>query len=331
MKADAGRDRPPGGPSDFTTAGPAGPPYLTTVQWRQIGLITCGAVAIFVFLRWLPTGTSLSHMDFRVDAKNSIEFCDPLNPQFIPVVAVASPVSLTLNAPTAHAGEPVVAKVTLRTASGKPIATEDLLVVHTKRLHLLISDPSLTDYQHVHPEPTGAPGEWRFRFTPHASGAYRIFADFTPAATNRGLYATTDLNVEPSLVAGPKPAIENTPDAAMGYSFELTPATQPVRAKQPVDLKFTITRSNGGVVPLEPVMDAYAHLVAFDQARSGFAHLHPMQVDLSQAPDRVRPTLNFKITIPSAGRYVIWSQVNLAGRETFVPFWFDVLSASGGK
>jgi hypothetical protein len=28
--------------------------------------------------------------------------------------------------------------------------------------------------------------------------------------------------------------------------------------------------------------------------------------------------------IPSPGRYVIWSQMNLAGREVFAPFWFDV-------
>lgn len=299
-------------------------PELTVRQWRQIGWITFGAVGVFALLRWLPTGTNLSHMDFRVDAKNSIEFCDPLNPQFIPVVAVASPVSLSVQAPPARAGEMVTATVTLKTASGKPIEAQDLLVVHTRRLHLLISDPTLMDYQHVHPEPTRRAGEWSFRFVPHLSGAYRIFADFTPAATNRGLYANADLQVEPSkkteLTA--TPLIGST--LPEGYSFALTPAVKPLRAKQPIDLKFTISRSNGALVPLEPVMDAYAHLVAFDQKRSGFAHLHPMQVDPLQTPDRTHPTLNFKIMIPSAGRYVIWAQVNLAGTETFVPFWFDV-------
>jgi hypothetical protein len=71
-------------------------------------------------------------------------------------------------------------------------------------------------------------------------------------------------------------------------------------------------------------MGAFAHLVAFDQARSGFAHLHPMEIDLEKPPDPRQPELNFKITIPRAGRYVIWAQVSLGGRETFVPFWFDV-------
>ena len=72
-------------------------------------------------------------------------------------------------------------------------------------------------------------------------------------------------------------------------------------------------------------MDAYAHLVAFDETRSGFAHLHPMQSDPLQAPDRMQPALDFKVTIPSAGRYVVWAQVKIAGDERFTPFWFDVV------
>ncbi len=72
-------------------------------------------------------------------------------------------------------------------------------------------------------------------------------------------------------------------------------------------------------------MGAWAHLVAFDLARSGFAHLHPAETDLLKAPAAKNPVLNFKLTIPRAGRYVIWAQVNLAGREEFVPFALEVV------
>jgi hypothetical protein len=310
---------------------------LTRPQQNQIALITLGAVALFVTFRYLPTGTNLSHMDFRATGKNSIEFCDPANPQFIPVVNVRSPVTMTLekvnilrpsNAPEATLE--VNGTLTLKTASGKPIAPEDLLVMHTRKLHLLIVDPTLTDYQHVHPEPTRTPGSWNFNFTPHRGGDYRIFADFTPVATGRGLYANADLKlgawaVGARLVNQP---VAPPPNAFVaereGYRFALVPAAQPLRARQPADLKFVVTRIEGGPVPLEPVMGAFAHLVAFDEARSGFAHLHPMEVDLLKPPDAVRPTFSFKITIPQAGRYVIWSQVNLGGHEVFAPFWFDV-------
>src|SRR3954468_909649 len=64
----------------------------SSINLRQVVLITLAAVAVFVGLRSLPTGTNLSHMDFRATGANVIEFCDPLNPQFISVVAARSPV-----------------------------------------------------------------------------------------------------------------------------------------------------------------------------------------------------------------------------------------------
>lgn len=306
-------------------SGPAAAPAppLGSTQRRQIAWITVGAIAVFVTLRLLPTGTNLSHMDFRVEARNAnaIEFCDPLNPQFIPVVAMTSPVTMKLVTATPLAiGREARCTVVLRTASGKPIAPEDLIVAHTKKLHLLIIDPTLADYQHVHPEPRGK-GEWAFAFTPRASGQYRIFADFTPAATGRGLYASTEVNV----LGGAADQLFLMPPEPTPYRFTLTPGKPVLRAGEAIDLVFRVVRADGGGVPLQPVMGAFAHLVAFDKARSGFAHLHPMEIDLAKPPDATHPTLNFKVTIPKPGPYVIWAQVNLAGKEQFVPFWFEVI------
>jgi hypothetical protein len=329
-----GGSRPPGGSSTPSASGaatltrPEAGFHLSRQQYRQAAFITLGAVGLFFLFRHLPTGTNLNHMDFRVQGGNAIEMCDPLNPQFIPVVDVRSPVTMTLVPEAAAiAGQEVRAAFTLRTASGKAIAPEDLVIAHTKKMHLLIIDPDLADYQHVHPDPTGTPGEWTFHFTPHTGGIYRIFADFTPVATGRGLYANTEL-----AVAGDHPVPEISAASRRlswiyeqeGYRFELQPGVQPLRARQTIDLKFSVTRLDGAAVPMEPVMGAYAHLVAFDEGRSGFAHLHPVETDLSRRPDAQRPTLSFKIMIPRAGRYVIWSQVNLGGREAFAPFWFDV-------
>lgn len=299
---------------------------LGSAQKKQIAWITAGAIAVFVGMRFLPTGTNLNHMDFRVTGQNAIEFCDPANPQFIPVVAVRSPVSMAVkwDAPLV-AGSAAQGAVVLRTASEKPIEAQDLLVAHTRKLHLLIVDPSLTDYQHVHPEPGGTRGEWIVRWTPKFGGMYRIFADFTPAATARGLYASADADVAGPAAAVGAPKGGSAQVALPPYKFAVAPAVAPMRAAQPADLKFTVTRSDGAAVPMEPVMGAFAHLVAFDEARSGFAHLHPAEVDLEKKPDAMRPELNFKIMIPRPGRYVVWAQVNLGGSERFAPFWFDVV------
>jgi hypothetical protein len=299
---------------------------LSPEQRKRIAFITAAAIALFVIVRELPTGTNLSHMDFRVQGGNVIEFCDPANPQFLPVVSVRSPVALAVAAAVPPAaGRDVDATLTLTTFSGKPIAPEDLQVVQTKRIHLLIADPSLDDYQHVHPEPGRRPGEWTFRFHPRFGGAYRIFADFTPVATNRGLYAETEMQVS----GAPNPVVSGTQAPSWsahmgGYAFALAPASLPIRAGVPSKLTLSITKEGGGAVPLQPVMGAFAHLVAFDTQRSGFAHIHPDQADVTRLPDSMRPAFTFRVTIPSAGRYVIWSQVNLGGTETFAPFWFDV-------
>jgi hypothetical protein len=291
---------------------------------RQVVIITVVALALYLGVRLLPTGSNLNHMDFRMEGKGALEFCDPANPQFIPVVAVRSPVVVTLQSDREPAREQEI-KFTLKlaTASGKPVAPEDLIVAHTRKLHLLVVDPTLNDYQHVHPEPGRRPGEWVFTLTPQRAGTYRVFADFTPAATQRGLYASADFTVP-----GPVATVvrePNTTAQVARFNFELV--TPPLfQAGKVADLKFRIESQGRDKVPvpLQPVMGAFAHLVAFDEARSGFAHLHPNETDLSQPPDSLRPELNFKITIPSPGRYVIWAQVNLGGSEIFVPFWVDV-------
>jgi hypothetical protein len=292
---------------------------------RQIWLITGTALALYVVIRLLPAGSNVNHMDFRLEGKGAIEFCDPANPQFIPVVSARSPVVMLLKSDRPpERNQPVEFTLTLRTASGKPIGPADLLVAHTRKLHLLVVDPTLSDYQHLHPEPGRRPGEWLFRLTPRRAGDYRVFADFTPAATQRGLYAAADFTVPGTVATVISSA--NTTWQELGYNFELV--LPPVlNVGKPADLRFRIesqgTRKEP--VPLQPVMGAFAHLVAFDEARSGFAHLHPLETDLARPPDPLRPELNFQVTIPQPGRYVIWAQVDLAGKEVFVPFWVDVL------
>jgi hypothetical protein len=327
---------------------------LSGRQWRQIAGLTLGAIAIYATMRALPTGTNLHAVDFAA-GKGALEMCDPANPQFVPVVAVRSPVTMTLSPSGAvQTGQKTQYLMTLGTSTGRPIGPADLLIAHTQKMHLLIADPTLTDYQHIHPEPGAKAGEWTFAFTPRRAGLYRVFADFTPAVTGRSLYASADVAVAAAVGAEqtgdrtvardqemkPDPILsarmkELKPDPFSsadpfssevdGVRFTLRAGQEPIRAGEPEDLSLAITRDDGKPVALEPVMGAYAHLVAFDNRRSGFAHLHPMQADPSIPPDPVKPVLPFKLKIPLPGRYVIWAQVKPGGHETFVPFWFDVV------
>jgi hypothetical protein len=311
------------------------------VNWRGAVWITVAAVALYVGFRVLPTGTNLHHLDFQVSGAGALEMCDPSNPQFIPVVAARSPVRLELRAAdgaAAEVGRESAFVLTLTTSAGKPIGPVDLATVHTRKLHLLVIDPTLTDYQHLHPEPGGKPGEWVFRHTPARAGVYRVFADFTPTATGRGLYSFADYTVgagaaDSSDTPGTGVATMKT---RLGGEAETGPwrfrlATQdgaPVRAGKQATLIFTGREISGGEVPMAIVMDAYAHLVGFDMERSGFAHLHPRGERPGDyavsAPDAREPKLWFDLTIPKAGDYVVWAQVNLEGGERFLPFVMNV-------
>ena len=298
------------------------PASLSVSQRRQVIWITVGAIAVFLLFRWMPTGTNLAHGDFRLEGDNVLEFCDPAAPQFLPVTTVRSPVSLEVSPLTAAVDQTTEFTFKLTTSTGKSISPVDLLVAHTRKLHLMVVDPSLTDYQHIHPTAGEVPGEWHVSFAPKLAGTYRVFADFTPTATARGLYASVDIEVP----GDPAPRFHrpNQRGAQGTYQFELRMDEGRVQAREPTDLTLSIYHENRAEVQLGEVMGAFAHLVAFDEERSGFAHLHPRETDLENPPDAQRPELHFQITIPEAGLYVIWAQLVLDGTETFVPFWFEV-------
>ncbi len=305
---------------------PPEPARCATLRRRQVLLLTAGAVGLYFALRALPTGTNLHSADFNLADKGMVELCDPANPQFVAVTTARSPVVMTFLNPenVLEMGREAQMTFVLSTSTGKPVGPVDLQLQHTRKLHLLVTDPTLRDYQHLHPEPGATPGEWTFTFTPRLPGVYRVFADFVPVPTGRSLYAGADLPVDGRSTLQPPPFSWFAEEA--GYQFKLTPDA-PIRAGRPVALVFEVTRGDGGGVAMETVMDAYAHLVAFDQARSGFAHLHPLGSEPGAPtipPDQTRPRLSFRVTIPNAGVYVIWAQVKLGGRERFAPFWFEV-------
>jgi hypothetical protein len=275
----------------------------------QTGWISLAAVAAFITLRSLPEGgATLHHTDFA-GGQRLLEFCDPGMPAFVPVDAVPSPVQLSIRplGPLVP-GEPAQFSAMLRAASGRPIPPGDLLVNHTEKLHLLIIDPSLADYHHVHPRPGSTPGEYLFELTPQAAGRYRVFADFVPLVTGRGLYAASEFDVTGD--AGEPDGRLVSSVNSDGWQFALGLPSDGLRAGRQSTMQLRITDKNGAPAPLEEIMGAYAHLVAFDRQRTGFAHLHP-------EPDPAGKELSFATILPEPGIYTVWAQVKIGGREIF--------------
>jgi hypothetical protein len=305
-------------------------PTATSSPWPMTGVITAIAIGAFAFIRWLPLSEgSLHYSDFGAGQRGFLEFCEPGTAQFAPVDRVHSPVKLELRTESAlRVDEPGRVTARLLTASSKTIGPDDLLVVHTRKLHLLLIDESLEDYQHVHPELADDAATFDFTFTPRRAGRYRVFADFMPRATGRSLYSGAELAVAGDSNAAKalggradEPALAK----AQGLVFRLDVERPPVRINQTAQLVLTIAREAGGIPELEEIMGAEAHLVAFDERCSGFAHLHPT----APTPERAAKTdagrrLAFSIHVPDPGRYRLWAQVQVDGREVFAPFDLSV-------
>jgi hypothetical protein len=319
--------------SDGAPASPPGRSGPRDRAWRQTLIITAAGIGIFVVVQRLPMSRgSLHYADFGAGGKNYLEFCEPGSPQFAPVDAVRSPVTLeVLGAAPCERGRPARVVVRLTAASGKPVGEDDLIEVHTRKLHLLVVSASLDDYHHAHPQPTDRAGEFEFTFTPRQTGTYRVFADFTPRATGRALYAGAKLDVnEPAGPAvSPVPA---APDDSRVVTledvrFELRSDRDPLRANETARIVLDVMRVDGTPLVLEELMGAAAHLVAFDAACSGFAHLHPAPdeagadaVPPGSAGDGPRRRLAFQLRLSEPGFYRLWAQLKIDGRERFVPF-----------
>lgn len=295
---------------------------------RQTLWLTAIAVLAYVGIRNLPIDSGgLHYDDFGVGKTGGLEFCEPGGPQFVPVDRVQSPVVMTLGTepagPVRH-GSAVRLTARLTAASGKPVTADDLLVTHTQKLHLLVIDPSLEDYQHLHPLPTGVPGEFAAEFTPRRGGEYRVFADFAPRATGRALYSGAKLVVEGGTdQTGQAAAIDETRESVVGECrFVLALDREPPRINEMAELRLGVQRLSGDPVHLEEIMGARAHVVAFDLSRSGFAHLHPIPPQPGEAADEA--PLRFQLSLNDPGTYRLWAQVRIEGREVFAPFTLSV-------
>lgn len=213
----------------------------------------------------------------------------------------------------------------LRRTNGAPVMLADLIETHTKKIHLLIVDQSLTDYHHEHPRPTATPGDYFFSFTPQKPGPYLAWADLRPLPLGLQEY-------ERATIAGAGPP-EPTKDRKTrlsaeveGFHFQLILEKPAIKVGQPVGAKLRITKADGTPYrELQPVMGAFAHLVGFNEDHETVLHLHPSGAPLENDDARGGPELAFQIYAPKAGFTRLFAQVQIEGRQVFAPFNLTIL------
>lgn len=242
--------------------------------------------------------------------------------------AVPATIPVTLAFPSGQkltVGKPTEIMVSLTDATTKKgLRLSDFKEVHTKRVHLMLIDPTFTDYHHIHPQETGVAGQYRFTFVPKYTD-YRAWADVTPLSTGKQAFITADLGKPQPLAPREQPS--NLSSSVNGIDFKLA-ADKPLVTGDATMLNLTVSKNGKPVTGLEPIMGAYAHMVAFHDDYKTLMHVHPMGAEPTSDTDRGGPTLGFHVEPEKAGTLHVFVQAIIDGKEMVVPFILNVATAA---
>ena len=215
-----------------------------------------------------------------------------------------------------RAGVPTrVTATVLDTETGEPV--EDLTRSHQAWMHFIATREDLGTFTHVHPEPTGRPGELAVEITFPTPGRYIVNTEFRRQGQmddvhQRQLVTVSGAAPEPvTLAAGPR---VTTVD---GIRVELGGEA---RAGEPSDLHFAFTDAATGrpVDDLQPFLAAAGHVVVMRADGSTFAHEHAEVEDDRGRPvfampgQTFGPELDVHAEFDTPGIYRLWGQFRLA-------------------
>ena len=256
---------------------------------------------------------------------------------------------LTTDGNTIVAGQPTSLIVKVKNAKGELV--RDLQIIHERQIHLILVSDDLAEFNHLHPQPQ-ADGSYRANFTFPHGGAYRLYADFTPARADQ-IVEQYKLTVN----GNSAPRVALVADKSFTKSIDgLRVVMQPsraLRAGEALLLEFTVTDEATGkpVTDLQPYLGSIAHFVIITEDTSKYLHVHPMEASASsdmkkeamvgkmdeqmdagafpKAPSKA--TVSAHATFPEAGLYKLWAQFQRAGKVITVAFVLRVGQATASK
>lgn len=283
----------------------------------SIAIITVVFVAAYFGLRALPDANCgfLTYEEI-VHPDGTIEFCATNHAGFLDLSRLEYPVSMDLEvAEDASAGQAIPVALVLETNKGHTIAPHELAVTHERKMHVMLIDPAMEDYHHVHPEPDGIGGRYTFTFEPEANGPYRIFTEIVPIRTRRQVIATGEIPVgDHSKAPQFARSLESEVD---GLRFTLSEVPETLKVKRDYRIELDVSALDGSPADLETIMGAKGHMVAFDAAGLGFAHMHPID---SLQGEVGGDDLAFLFNVPNPGWYRLFAQVQVGGRSIYGRF-----------
>jgi Cu+-exporting ATPase len=226
---------------------------------------------------------------------------------------------------TARPGAPTRVTATVVDAdTGQPV--ENMTRSHEAWMHLIATRADLGTFAHVHPEPTGKPGELAVDVTFPTAGRYIVNTEFRQQGqmsdVHQRQYVTVAGETPPPVVLAESPH-EVVVD---GLRVKLDGQA---RVGERSDLHFAFSDASTGkpIEDLQPYLAAAGHVVVMRSDGTTFAHEHAEVLDSRGRPAFAQPGATFGPELDihpqfhTAGTYQLWGQFRTAsGNVVTVPF-----------
>lgn len=215
----------------------------------------------------------------------------------------------------ASAGKVIYQFQLVDTKNNKLITDQDLNISHEKKLHFMAYDPSLKEFQHVHPEFDGK--LWNVELNFSVDGNYWVWAQGELSIDKEEFTSSNRLDISGGAPAWPMPP--DLSDVRTGVSgiSKVEISNNKIVAGKMTMLMVKLTRTDGTDAQIQPYLGAFAHVVAVPEDGDALMHVHPM--------DGAKPNEGMiHATFATAGEYRLWIQFDDGGDLKTIPLSIKV-------
>jgi Cu+-exporting ATPase len=302
-------------------------------QYSYLTTIAATAIAVGVGLTWAShTDTAQRGMNGALAWTEQVGM--PMRPSMStmmttdipPVDAAEADVRVRISVPAGtRPGVPTRVLVAVTdAATGTPVT--DLGLTHSVYMHLIATRSDLATFAHVHPEPTGTPGQLAVDMTFPTPGRYIINTEFRRDGQIADIHDRQTVTIAGSAPAA-EPVVPGPRTITVGGTRVALFGTPQVGTT--TDLTFAVSNAatRASIDTLQPYLAAAAHVVVMRADGATFAHEHADVRDSSGNPVFAMPGTTFGPDLPvhvhldTPGNYRLWAQFRLAdGHVITAPF-----------
>jgi Cu+-exporting ATPase len=243
-----------------------------------------------------------------------------------PSEAADAGLAVQLRAPSdVRAGVPTTVTATVVDAiTGEPVT--DVTRSHQAWMHFIATRDDLGTFAHVHPEPTGRPGELSVEVTFPTPGRYVINTEFRRRGQMSDVHQRQVITVAGTAPAREALTVSDRTVEVDGVRVELE-GEATVGERSDLHFGFSDARTGRPIDDLQPFLAAAGHVVVMRADGLTFAHEHAEVEDEDGRPvfaipgQEFGPELDVHAEFDAPGTYRLWGQFRLADGDVLtVPF-----------